>query len=217
MVNELYHHGIKGQRWGVRRFQTEDGSLTNAGLKRYAALSKKQTALSSKLASIDSKKTQITTKYNTVGHAKQEARVARLKEKRNKLERKVSKLEQRALKGKDIGYFGRKTLNKAYKLDRKIASQSKAKLKFDKQISKLDAQSAKVQKCIERYNKKLNQLDPKHEAAGKIYVDKLKIDEKANGAESTKRNLRSTAKDILADKSSTRSQTDWADYVIKNI
>lgn len=33
--NELRHHGIKGQKWGVRRFQNEDGSLTSAGRKRY--------------------------------------------------------------------------------------------------------------------------------------------------------------------------------------
>ena len=33
--NELYHHGILGQRWGVRRFQNPDGSLTPAGKKRY--------------------------------------------------------------------------------------------------------------------------------------------------------------------------------------
>lgn len=32
---ELYHHGVKGQKWGVRRYQNEDGSLTNAGKKRY--------------------------------------------------------------------------------------------------------------------------------------------------------------------------------------
>lgn len=34
--NELYHHGIKGQKWGIRRFQNKDGSLTKAGLKRYS-------------------------------------------------------------------------------------------------------------------------------------------------------------------------------------
>ena len=32
---ELYHHGIKGQKWGVRRYQKADGSLTTAGKKRY--------------------------------------------------------------------------------------------------------------------------------------------------------------------------------------
>ena len=31
----LAHHGIKGMKWGVRRFQNEDGSLTSAGKKRY--------------------------------------------------------------------------------------------------------------------------------------------------------------------------------------
>ena len=34
--DELCHHGIKGQRWGVRRFQKKDGSLTPAGKERYA-------------------------------------------------------------------------------------------------------------------------------------------------------------------------------------
>ena len=33
--NELYHHGIKGQKWGVRRFQNADGSLTKLGQQRY--------------------------------------------------------------------------------------------------------------------------------------------------------------------------------------
>lgn len=31
----LVHHGIKGQKWGVRRYQNEDGSLTAEGRKRY--------------------------------------------------------------------------------------------------------------------------------------------------------------------------------------
>ena len=33
--NYLAHHGIKGQQWGVRRFQNEDGTLTEAGKDRY--------------------------------------------------------------------------------------------------------------------------------------------------------------------------------------
>lgn len=32
---ELYHHGIKGMKWGVRRYQNPDGSLTDEGRKRY--------------------------------------------------------------------------------------------------------------------------------------------------------------------------------------
>ena len=36
-MSELRHHGIKGQKWGVRRFQNKDGSLTPNGKKRYGA------------------------------------------------------------------------------------------------------------------------------------------------------------------------------------
>ena len=34
-TNELTHHGILGMKWGVRRFQNKDGSLTAKGKKRY--------------------------------------------------------------------------------------------------------------------------------------------------------------------------------------
>jgi len=34
--NELYHYGVKGMRWGVRRYQNEDGSLTSAGQRHRA-------------------------------------------------------------------------------------------------------------------------------------------------------------------------------------
>ena len=38
-MNELYHFGIKGMHWGVRRYQNLDGSLTNAGKKHYGNMS----------------------------------------------------------------------------------------------------------------------------------------------------------------------------------
>lgn len=34
MENELYHWGVKGMKWGVRRYQNKDGSYTSAGRKR---------------------------------------------------------------------------------------------------------------------------------------------------------------------------------------
>ena len=37
-TNELYHYGIKGQKWGVRRYQNLDGTLTPEGEKRYGRI-----------------------------------------------------------------------------------------------------------------------------------------------------------------------------------
>ena len=37
----IEHHGVKGQRWGVRRYQNEDGTLNDEGKKRYSNLDSK--------------------------------------------------------------------------------------------------------------------------------------------------------------------------------
>lgn len=44
MNDELYHYGVKGQKWGVRRYQNADGSLTAKGVKKYSKEYKKATA-----------------------------------------------------------------------------------------------------------------------------------------------------------------------------
>lgn len=38
-TSELYHWGVKGQKWGVRRYRNKDGTLTEAGKKRYSEMS----------------------------------------------------------------------------------------------------------------------------------------------------------------------------------
>lgn len=44
----LVHHGIKGQRWGIRRFQNEDGTRTAAGKKRYSTMEERDRAFAKK-------------------------------------------------------------------------------------------------------------------------------------------------------------------------
>ena len=54
----LYHHDIKGQKWGKRRFQNQDGSLTPAGEQRYLSRSEKKAAKLEK---------KVTDKYSKAG------------------------------------------------------------------------------------------------------------------------------------------------------
>ena len=68
---ELYHHGIKGMKWGVRRFQNKDGSLTNAGKKRY-----NEEDGSSRKNPIQKHKDKLIQKYVEKGYSKSAAEVA---------------------------------------------------------------------------------------------------------------------------------------------
>lgn len=69
MENELMHWGIKGMKWGVRRYQNKDGSLTPAGKKRYdkemaklkeeEKIAKNKLRTQSKLNKLDEKRKEV--------------------------------------------------------------------------------------------------------------------------------------------------------------
>ena len=149
VTDELYHHGILGQKWGVRRYQNPDGSLTAEGEKRYNKLSKKIAKQERNIAKWQKK---VDNKSGTYLRAE-------------KKKAKAYKLKNKALNGLFISDSKRAKLN--IKADRLLAKANK----MQNNTIKNEAKIRKAQALINKYDRKMSKINPNHVNKGKSYVD----------------------------------------------
>ena len=82
MTDYLIHHGVKGQKWGVRRYQYADGSLTPAGRKHYSGSVSNRAGMKAK-EFVNAARTQITGKQFVDGYIKNGTTLARVQTAQN--------------------------------------------------------------------------------------------------------------------------------------
>lgn len=134
----LEHTGIKGQRWGIRRYQNEDGTLTEAGKARYGRSIRKIQRLESKAEYQKYRATKFKKKsadkdFKSL-RAWTERGAERATYKSKKYARKAARLEWSAEKKIDYGKEIYEDLNKKYK-DADLSSIDKEYINYGKKYA----------------------------------------------------------------------------------
>ena len=176
MPHELQHHGIKGQKWGVRRYQYADGSLTPAGKQRYNGNGSdvKDTAT----YAVKYTRTQITGKQYVDGYLKQGTTLSRIQTKENFENFAFYATYKQQDSDKYTGLFGKNLVSRAQaeakKAEKKAAeSGSESDILEAKELrSKADGMKVYQLKIESTKNLKI----PSDENAGHITTELLKKD-----------------------------------------
>ena len=146
----LAHHGVKGQRWGVRRFQNPDGSLTEKGKRRMKKLQGKSDKLDAKKAKLNSPKNMVRlSQYKSLSadrHAAANQHKADEDFYRNKASYALT------------NHGSKVATKKADKAHTKYVQEAKKAAEYDDYITKHQNKEAKIDRKKIKVESKLNPL-----------------------------------------------------------
>ena len=148
--HELYHHGILGMKWGIRKYQNEDGSLTSLGKKRYNKVEKEE-------QKSQSAKTTLGKKYHARNAEQMRAEIKRAENVRN-----VKGIGNKFSEA--FGYGAGKTMYEGKAKEYKRASEL-SKTKLGRRINETKSANASE---MAKYNEKMQKSD-----AGKKFFETM--------------------------------------------
>lgn len=165
---ELYHHGVKGQKWGVRRYQNEDGSYKHGAEGRYYDKVKSSLKKADKIA--NKVADEVTKKVNEVGKdAKKELKEAFGKKDKSGDQKTSQSLSKKQIKEKKAfeiyGKYGDDFSNTGFKKSKKAMKDLKDRRKIlDEDYENIENKAKEISQDVQKYSNKLREIDNKIES-----------------------------------------------------